>query len=474
MTEFGDDLGILVDAIAALKRRTSNDELVLADVVRYLGNPGNLVQQIGAGNPLLSDSQVDIVRVTSVDPAKKTWTGLRQRRNDAGNLIDSPNLLNPISGDLGVSTKLPSVDDKIAVVFTGQDRGDPESLDHSMMVCGGFRRVRGTAIGDVAAGDNFSLKVTSTLEGRAPGGISGASIAVWNIGNATHKDHDELEAEYNDTELRWEVFAGGGGGGGGHDGFLVLIDDDVSPAQEYDPPRVMTSLDATLNPDKLQVIFQDPPDDDFTRNVQPSFDLRGIKATKLNLKVFAAPDKSISGKADTGNFNSITLASGASTTDAFYDDDNITITKGTGIGQSRVIGDYDGSNRKATVDVDWDVPPDSTSEYEITSDAELILDTTIIDDTSTTPARKIVRYVTREVWYLDGKGFDVGEYQVDDYSTYPENEVFPPDGSGTFQQPPDGFFKKRYRAEVTYANGKYWIDFATCKELPAPPLVPVA
>jgi len=53
------------------------------------------------------------------------------------------------------------------------------------------------------------------------------------------------------------------------------------------------------------------------------------------------------------------------TTDNAYTGLNITISDGTGMGQSRVIGAYHGASRTAYLTKAWDIIPDSTSRYEI-------------------------------------------------------------------------------------------------------------
>jgi len=66
-----------------------------------------------------------------------------------------------------------------------------------------------------------------------------------------------------------------------------------------------------------------------------------------------------------GGDNTITLASTASTEDDYYKDMFILITGDTR--QIRKIIDYDGTNRGATVDSNWDTNPISGSEYKIDS-----------------------------------------------------------------------------------------------------------
>jgi hypothetical protein len=72
-----------------------------------------------------------------------------------------------------------------------------------------------------------------------------------------------------------------------------------------------------------------------------------------------------SGTAQAGASGSVTLASGASATDDFYNDAVVVITGGTGAGQARQITDYTGSTRVATVDTNWVTTPDNTSTYAV-------------------------------------------------------------------------------------------------------------
>jgi hypothetical protein len=67
----------------------------------------------------------------------------------------------------------------------------------------------------------------------------------------------------------------------------------------------------------------------------------------------------------TGN-NQIQLDTGASSVDGAYDPAMICIIDGTGIGQSRLIYQYNGTTKTATVDRDWKTNPDATSEFVLT------------------------------------------------------------------------------------------------------------
>lgn len=73
-----------------------------------------------------------------------------------------------------------------------------------------------------------------------------------------------------------------------------------------------------------------------------------------------------SGTAQAGAATTITLATSAMRRDDIYNSETITITGGTGSGQSKTITDYVGSTRVCTVDSAWAVNPDNTSTYSIT------------------------------------------------------------------------------------------------------------
>lgn len=71
-----------------------------------------------------------------------------------------------------------------------------------------------------------------------------------------------------------------------------------------------------------------------------------------------------SSTAQGGTATGITLDSGASAVNDFYNDALIQITSGLGVGQSRFITDYDGTTKVASVDT-WATNPDSSSQFVI-------------------------------------------------------------------------------------------------------------
>lgn len=86
------------------------------------------------------------------------------------------------------------------------------------------------------------------------------------------------------------------------------------------------------------------------------------------------------GTAQNGAASSISLAAAASALNDFYNDARIKVTSGTGVGQARIISDYVGASRLATVEGNWITNPDSTSVYVITEAGSI---TTVAGDTNT-------------------------------------------------------------------------------------------
>jgi parallel beta-helix repeat protein len=72
-----------------------------------------------------------------------------------------------------------------------------------------------------------------------------------------------------------------------------------------------------------------------------------------------------SGTAQAGGASTITLATTASAVDDAYNSRRIWITSGTGSGQNRLISDYVGATKVATVDSAWGTQSNNTSVYEI-------------------------------------------------------------------------------------------------------------
>jgi hypothetical protein len=90
-------------------------------------------------------------------------------------------------------------------------------------------------------------------------------------------------------------------------------------------------------------------------------------AVSGNITLTASTTHHDSGAAQAGTSTTITLKSTASATDDVYNGMYVTITSGTGSGQIRLIEDYVGSTKVATVATAWTTAPDSTSNYQVTT-----------------------------------------------------------------------------------------------------------
>jgi len=84
-------------------------------------------------------------------------------------------------------------------------------------------------------------------------------------------------------------------------------------------------------------------------------------AVSGNITLTASTTHHDSGAAQAGTSTTITLKSTASATDDIYNGMYVTITSGTGAGQIRIIEDYVGSTKVATVTPAWTTTPTSAS-----------------------------------------------------------------------------------------------------------------
>jgi hypothetical protein len=71
------------------------------------------------------------------------------------------------------------------------------------------------------------------------------------------------------------------------------------------------------------------------------------------------------GTAQAGAAGTITLAAGATATDNLYNGCRIATTGGTGAGQARIITDYNGTSKVATIQPNWITNPGADTTYEI-------------------------------------------------------------------------------------------------------------
>lgn len=87
------------------------------------------------------------------------------------------------------------------------------------------------------------------------------------------------------------------------------------------------------------------------------------ETSALRMKMKYDPPQLNQGLVVNATATTITFADTADVRDDYYNDAEIIITSGTGIGQIRTISDYVGSTKIATISSDWDIIPVTTSKY---------------------------------------------------------------------------------------------------------------
>jgi hypothetical protein len=118
-------------------------------------------------------------------------------------------------------------------------------------------------------------------------------------------------------------------------------------------------------------------------------------AVSGNVTLTASTTHHDSGTAQAGTSTTITLKATASATDDIYNGMYVNITGGTGSGQTRLIEDYNGTTKVATVGEAFTVTPDATSTYTITTFSALSVNQYI--NAQPQGRARIVRYVSATV-----------------------------------------------------------------------------
>jgi len=143
-------------------------------------------------------------------------------------------------------------------------------------------------------------------------------------------------------------------------GLVVLLTGGTGAGQA----RTITGYNGTTKIATIDRAWITTPDNTST------FALLGLNSPSLNtnLQVSASTAQAVirSGTAQSGSTsNTIKLDASASATNSIYVGNIVTITGGTGLGQSRSITAYVGSTKVATVDRNWITTPDNTSTFAI-------------------------------------------------------------------------------------------------------------
>ena len=118
-------------------------------------------------------------------------------------------------------------------------------------------------------------------------------------------------------------------------------------------------------------------------------------AVSGNITLTASTTHHDSGSLQAGTSTTVTLKATASATDDIYNGMYVNITGGTGSGQTRLIEDYNGTTKVATVGEAFTVTPDGTSTYTTTTFSALSVNQYI--NAQPQGRARIVRYVSATV-----------------------------------------------------------------------------
>lgn len=142
---------------------------------------------------------------------------------------------------------------------------------------------------------------------------------------------------------------------------MILVQEDMQPQRLV---RGGTDASWTIS----AITFDSIPKYAFTLStIQNNSETLTPSAVSGNVTLTTTSSKHDTGTAQAGTSTTITLKSASSSTDDYFNGLYVSITGGTGAGQSRIITDYVGSTKVATVDRAWTTAPNSTSTYSITS-----------------------------------------------------------------------------------------------------------
>lgn len=175
----------------------------------------------------------------------------------------------------------------------------------------------------------------------------------------------------------------------------------------------------------------------------------------------------VTGTAQAGTSNSITLAAGASAVDNFYRRQRLVTTGGTGAGQSADIIRYDGTGKIAYIGQAWGTTPDSTTTYAIvhtgsinanvvrTGVAQSGTASTIVLDTGASATDGL--YIGSTVWITGGTGSGQSR-NAQAYTgssktiSVTPNWATPPDSTSVFELLPLGIQAATDYATTTQLN----------------------
>jgi hypothetical protein len=130
--------------------------------------------------------------------------------------------------------------------------------------------------------------------------------------------------------------------------------------------------------------------DTLTAMVDREWDVNPSSDSEYQVIAFSGILLTDHGTATAGAASTITLASTASAVDDVYIGSMVVLSTSTGAGQARLITDYDGTGKVATVSPAWTTEPDETSVYKI-----IPVGRAIVDSVNTTASQAVADEVLK-------------------------------------------------------------------------------
>ena len=192
---------------------------------------------------------------------------------------------------------------------------------------------------------------------------------------------------------------------------MILVHEDLTSLKIV---RGATNSDWTVS----AITFTNPPQYAYSTTLTEPTGTITPSGTTGNVTITASASIFHDGRSSTaqaGGSATITLDSGASATDDIFNGATITTTGGTGSGQTRVISDYVGSSKVATVSVAWATQPASDTTFTITSQANQYINVTgtygrmrILSVTDATHVKAFC-----EIGLFDTSAIATGDYEIE-------------------------------------------------------------
>lgn len=307
-------------------------------------------------------------------PTSIIWTGFAQSNGDSYNVFGwnwsgtSWDQIGTIDGKNGTNTVEKIFLMTTAHVGTGGDEGKVRFRIQSTTGTEIFTdRILCSFASALTVGEITSDLDANSLQLIAISGDAHELLIDWRNGGRLDLILDNVLADTNELQTDWA-------NAGRLDTILDSILSDTNELQTDNIPTLISALNnistAQVNAEADQALS-----DFFTSSAQLVDDVWDEVLTGATHNVATSAGRRLrqieaafvlhTGTAQAGTSNTIQLDTGANANDDFYNHSRVIITENTGVEQERIIVDYDGATKIATIAPPWVTNPASGSEFEI-------------------------------------------------------------------------------------------------------------